>query len=339
MARRGIAPLVPRPRLSWVFAALALGTGLAACASLVGIETVEVAGEGGSAPVSCADAGVTTCSECSSCELIELAPGGAQVVSGSLSGTSSFSPDLGAACPDGAPGPERVVGVKVNAQSGFLTASLKRNLSESTKKPFDSVLYALKDCCAASGVEACGDIRGTSGALNGGEVISFRPTTPAQPVFIVVDSVAGASGDYELELVHSSGVGCVGGRIPIGIEPGSPVVLQGNLDGLGSVGTPCLGAPDTGVGSEVIYEVTAAAAAVKSFTFHVDAAFDVVIQARSSCGAGELRCVNENGAPGGETLTALPNEGSPIYLFVDSQACPAGETCNHDYTLTITPNL
>ena len=202
-AERSMVSLPPRARVAPVYAALALGAGLGACASLVGIEQVELVEEGGDTPVSCADAGAAVCPACSTCELIELAPGTSRVLTGSVSGASRLDPDLGDVCPGGAPGPERVYGVQVDAQSGFLTASLKRRLSDSTKEAFDSVLYALKDCCSASGVEACNDSRGSLGAVNGGEVVSFRLTAPAGPVFLVVDSPAGAAGDYELEVVHS----------------------------------------------------------------------------------------------------------------------------------------
>jgi hypothetical protein len=48
----------------------------------------------------------------------------------------------------------------------------------------------------------------------------------------------------------------------------------------------------------------------------------------------EIVCRDETAGIGGEFITALPNSGAPLYIFVDTGSAPAA---SDEYSLIITP--
>jgi hypothetical protein len=239
-----------------------------------------------------------------------------------------------------ADGPERVYAVSVN-KDGFLTAKLSR---EGTS--FDSVLYARKSCCNTNEASThCNDSKKAAGdhSALGGEVISFR-VAKGDVWFLVVDGDDSAqAGSYTLDLNLSLGSACADGRwVPVSVDPGAPLTLSGNTQGLGSDGANrCfLGhAAGAGSSSEIVYELRASPG-VSAFDLAVHGDFDAVLYARRACvdsnfvDTSEIVCEDASQEPIGELIKDLPYEGAPIYVFVDSGPLPGK---SYDYTLTVIP--
>jgi hypothetical protein len=208
------------------------------------------------------------------------------------------------------------------------------------------VLYARKSCCVTYDTSThCNDSKKADGdhSYHGGEVLSFR-VAKGDVWYLVVDGADSAQeGSYALDMNLSLGASCAGpGWVPIAIDPGSPMKLNGDTRGLGSDGyNRCFFNHPDGVGasSEIVYELRAPAD-ITAFDLSLNGTFDTVLYARSACvdanfgDKSELACVDETVGPGGEFVQSLANSGAPLYIFVDTGPLPAD---SYEYTLTITP--
>jgi hypothetical protein len=305
----------------------ASGALFAGCHLILGIEEFETSGSGGGMSASsgggsggvldgggdedaggvCEGAGKTGCEAClADCTKVIPVTGLEPYdwwESGMMttSGKSFIDSDK---CP--AKGPEHVYRVEI-PDRWILNARILNTAS------FDTVLYARQDCCSSS-TKYCADRADAGHTLTGGEVLSF-PVKKDEIWYIFVDSYdANEFGTYELQVRLDYGGNC-NRPIPIHIEAGSDMTIDGEayepgeIDNLGGSCKPEF------LGAEAIYNVTAGAGVTGLDITMFGTGEDSMLYAKNACSGGtELACDDTVGT--GEVIS-LSAAQLPAFVFAD----------------------
>lgn len=228
------------------------------------------------------------------------------------SGSASTPP----ACTGGGSGEGREIFFRlVPNQGGILTLTLFADQTE-----FDSVLYARPACDGQMQI-ACHDNFNTSNGNAGGEVLSF-PVMPNVPVIVIVDGyMMEDAGDFTLNIDLSSGDNC-SDVVPIHLDGDIPPPIRGTTQA-GWVhdtnpGVPCL--PANNMGIDMVYEVTTPAAEPNS-NVSVEAEFDTIVYARSTCNGSQITC--DSGIIGDPEID-VNFSTTPRYIWVDTDENTGG---------------